>query len=177
MASDRMGEIAHWLDLSIEEVRLVVELAVAKAARISAAQGKPVQCGGSGCFGCCRGAVAVTRQEFEDLRPHVSDESWEKVRALGDRLRDISYRRKAMCPLLDNRTGACTVYEHRPLVCRAHTVSTPRTWCWPEMVGPKEVAQLAGPASLVLAYMTAIVDRDGPEEVTQLTLALLAATR
>lgn len=40
------------------------------------------------------------------------------VRALGKK--QLAPKPGGSCPLLDDRTGKCTVYEHRPFGCRTH---------------------------------------------------------
>lgn len=91
----------------------------------------------AGCFGCCRAVVPVAPGEAEHVLQALSEEG--KARVLRFRGNLVS-----LCPLLEN--GRCSVYQDRPLVCRAfHSESAPAD-CYPEG-GDREVVQvLPGPA-------------------------------
>ncbi|MBN8730406.1 MAG: YkgJ family cysteine cluster protein [Acidobacteria bacterium] len=78
-----------------------------------------------GCDHCCRhlaGLPVVTPPEEELLREGIAalDEATragvaERFRVLGERP-----ERPVVCPLLDEATGACLVYEQRPVACRTY---------------------------------------------------------
>ena len=73
----------------------------------------PCRCG---CDRCCRNLAAVpelTAEEWALLRDVLTPELRSRVRA-------ISRTRPIVCPLLDESTRACLVYEQRPLACRAY---------------------------------------------------------
>lgn len=79
-----------------------------------------------GCDHCCRhlaGLPVVTPPEEELLREGIAalDEAAragvaERFRALG-----AAPERPVVCPLLDPATGACLVYEQRPVACRTYS--------------------------------------------------------
>ncbi len=80
---------------------------------------------GKGCDSCCRrladvprltaaewrllqqGLAAMTASQLEDVE--------RKMVAL-----DGEHGRPVVCPLLDQTTGACPVYAHRPVACRTY---------------------------------------------------------
>jgi len=77
-----------------------------------------------GCDDCCRSLAGV---------PEISEAEWQRIAAAldalppdtADLLRDrIANSRSAavsvVCPLLDTASGACMVYEARPIACRAY---------------------------------------------------------
>jgi len=77
-----------------------------------------------GCDDCCRRLASV---------PRVSREEWHHIAAALDALpadtadavrRRIAHAalvaRPVICPLLDAASGACLVYEARPVACRAY---------------------------------------------------------
>ena len=69
-----------------------------------------------GCDHCCRHLADVpqlTAGEWLSLREVLTPE-------LESRIRAMSRTRPIMCPLLDEATGACLVYQRRPLACRAY---------------------------------------------------------
>ena len=103
----------------------------------------------SGCFGCCLGPFPITwldaarlrhglDQLSEPERGRVQHRAMESVAAL----RDLGYPGDSNtglltflhaeeilfappyltlpCPVLDLETGACTLYEHRPIACRTY---------------------------------------------------------
>ncbi len=91
-----------------------------------------------GCDHCCRhlaDALPLTEPEWRYL--------WEgfqklpaaqqaEVRARVAQLSPEHAARPYTCPLLDPSTGSCTVYAHRPLVCRTYGFSVSRgsgNWC------------------------------------------------
>ena len=77
-----------------------------------------------GCDDCCRHLASV---------PRVTQAEWQPIAAAIDalprptaelvrrRIRDsASASRPVICPLLDRDSGACLVYEARPIACRAY---------------------------------------------------------
>ena len=70
-----------------------------------------------GCAFCCHLPVMATASEAAVIGPHVAD--WARVEAHGSA--------GGRCPLLGD-DDRCTVYDWRPLKCRAHT-STSRDAC------------------------------------------------
>jgi Fe-S-cluster containining protein len=75
-----------------------------------------------GCDDCCRHLAAI---------PRISREEWHPIAAAIDalpaadhvrqRIRDSAAQsRPVVCPLLDTDTGACLVYDVRPVACRAY---------------------------------------------------------
>ena len=78
-----------------------------------------------GCDSCCRRLADVprlTRAEWDLLREGLAalkasqlDEIARKIMALA---RDVV--RPVVCPMLDESSGACPVYAHRPVACRTY---------------------------------------------------------
>ena len=77
-----------------------------------------------GCDDCCRHLASV---------PVVNAEEWRSIAAAMDqlpgeiavgirsRIRNSAFaERPVTCPLLDSASGACLVYEARPVACRAY---------------------------------------------------------
>lgn len=83
-------------------------------------------CGGVGCNGCCRNTTLVAAVEVRVIAEQLTPEQWARVLAVPE---DAAVT--AHCPLLDP-SGACGIYEERPLVCRAYMVSNDPDLCYPE---------------------------------------------
>jgi Fe-S-cluster containining protein len=77
-----------------------------------------------GCDDCCRSLASV---------PLVSRPEWQRMSAALDALpapaaesarhriaASASASRPVVCPLLDTATGACLIYDARPVACRAY---------------------------------------------------------
>jgi len=88
-----------------------------------------------GCDHCCRNLAAplpITEPEWRYLQEglrQLPDEALADVRA---RLAELPSSRPYPCPLLDRASGACRVYAHRPLACRAYGFAHARDggrWC------------------------------------------------
>lgn len=96
------------------------------------AAGRPVQCRGLGCNGCCRGLVGLSWAEWAAIRRRLTDDD---LRAIPDpRTVDLVTLR---CPLLD-AAGGCRIYSDRPIVCRGYAALTPPERC-DTANGPAEV--------------------------------------
>ncbi|MBS2015227.1 MAG: YkgJ family cysteine cluster protein [Deltaproteobacteria bacterium] len=80
----------------------------------------------AGCSDCCRSLAAV---------PEMTEPEWERVAAAIARLDDATRAhvhqaiddrrargtaRPIVCPLLDDATGLCRIYDARPLACRTY---------------------------------------------------------
>ena len=85
----------------------------------------------AGCAFCCHLLVTVTPSEAVVIAARLDDAQRARVAANARKARDLSpgaYRRaRIRCALLDD-DDRCTVYDVRPLKCRAHT-STSRARC------------------------------------------------
>lgn len=72
-----------------------------------------------GCDHCCRNLAAL---------PRLTAPEWNLLRgalvklpdAVIERIRNTPGERPDLCPLLDTNTGACLVYEQRPIACRTY---------------------------------------------------------
>nr|WP_320048976.1 YkgJ family cysteine cluster protein [uncultured Desulfuromonas sp.] len=84
-----------------------------------------------GCAGCCTLNVRCTLTEAVALAPHLTDNQIEAIHLHAEKLKQIdrdnndlknflkaSREQVGPCPLLD-ADGACSVYDYRPLACRA----------------------------------------------------------
>jgi Fe-S-cluster containining protein len=122
--------------------------------------GLALACGGIGCNGCCRGAVPVTDAEWDALLPVIPEDAWSRVDNAALRLLNPDAERLERCPLLDPENGSCSVYNERPLTCRAyHSTAPSRDWCWPERVGSnKDIPQHPVPEAAVVALLFDAVD-------------------
>jgi len=77
-----------------------------------------------GCDDCCRQLAAaprITHAEWLPLAAALDALPAEVAAAARHRIRESAgLRRPVVCPLLDTATGACLVYEARPIACRAY---------------------------------------------------------
>lgn len=85
---------------------------------------------GAGCFYCCYAPVTTTRPEAQTLAEHLLETLPEpELLSLLGQLRDHAraivglgvterFAKNLPCPLLDSRSGRCSVYEARPIRCR-----------------------------------------------------------
>lgn len=102
-----------------------------------------------GCFGCCIGPFPITLMDAERLRAGLAELPEEECERIVQRaeqaveeLRSLGYPGDAQsglltflhaeeilfappyltlpCPVLDLESGACTLYEHRPVACRTY---------------------------------------------------------
>ncbi len=96
----------------------IVDAAVAEAVRRSGAW---VVCR-PGCTECCIGPFDISADDAERLRRGLADlEATDPARAvrIRDRARAYTGGDDEPCPALDPSTGACDLYAHRPITCRA----------------------------------------------------------
>ena len=103
-------------------------------------EGQPITCPTGddtlGCNGCCRGAIIVLDVELNQIKRAMDRHAWVRVRELAPSI--LHNEKRATCPLLDPDTGACSVYEVRPLACRLYAVVTPVDNCYPPERGQAE---------------------------------------
>ena len=84
-----------------------------------------------GCAGCCSLNVRCTLTEAVALAPHLNEAQVNAIHIHADKLKQIDHDSRDLksflkasrdqvgpCPLLD-ADGACSVYDYRPLACRA----------------------------------------------------------
>ena len=116
-----------------------------------------------GCDDCCRNLAAV---------PRLSREEWQRVRqaiatlpestriAVLHRLRNLANpQRPLVCPLLDDQTHACLIYEARPVACRTYGFYVERD----SVLGCSRIEAMAQERSdVVWGNHQAIADRVGP---------------
>jgi Fe-S-cluster containining protein len=92
----------------------------------------------AGCGTCCSQHIVTNRLEMHALGQHIRRcLTPERVDALRLRVREWNRREDAgrdgaeagqrQCPLLEN--ARCSIYPARPLICRAHFVTTDPAWC------------------------------------------------
>lgn len=109
--------------------------------RETAAQGWPIRCAGAGCFWCCKERLLTERREAVHMLEIVSEEERPMVIAGTERWWQLFFdndhhkapaileaegdpemmkylNNNLWCPLL--RDGKCSVYDRRPVGCRAH---------------------------------------------------------
>jgi len=78
-----------------------------------------------GCDACCRRLAAeprLTAAEWDLLRAGLAELPAERLRPIAADLATLDGRSQGplVCPLLDQATGACTVYAWRPVACRTY---------------------------------------------------------
>ncbi|MDB4985567.1 MAG: hypothetical protein JWN04_745 [Myxococcaceae bacterium] len=76
----------------------------------------------AGCSSCCHAWLSVSAVEADELRAGLAALSADerarvRTRGQGELAREAQGEAEPRCALLDG-DGRCTVYEHRPLVCR-----------------------------------------------------------
>jgi len=79
----------------------------------------------SGCEGCCHRLADIpqlTEAEWVLLREGLSALPQELVRNIYEEIAALGNQqtRPIVCPLLDQSTGTCRVYFHRPIACRTY---------------------------------------------------------
>ncbi|MFM6927786.1 MAG: YkgJ family cysteine cluster protein [Bdellovibrio sp.] len=96
----------------------------------------PVSCH-KGCSACCHMEVEVTSYEVEILARLVQSgheiDRDRLVRQSSRNLQDASWKQgprnpDSKCVFL-NAEGSCSIYEHRPVMCRRHSVTSPAANC------------------------------------------------
>jgi len=80
---------------------------------------------GKGCDSCCKRLAEVpqlTADEWDLLREGLALLPPEKLVSLRKDMDALAAQqtRPVVCPLLDQTTGACPVYLHRPVACRTY---------------------------------------------------------
>lgn len=78
-----------------------------------------------GCDGCCRRLAEVPRltaAEWDLLRQGMAALPAARLRQISREMTALAGQesRPVVCPLLDQVTGACTVYAQRPVACRTY---------------------------------------------------------
>lgn len=146
---------------------------------------------GPGCGNCCTLTVNCTLAEALAIRAVLDDPLWDRLtattekilthaRQCGDTRAFLSGYRKAVgpCPFLDARAN-CSIYDHRPLACRALLATRPPDWCGVNLAGLsgyEREAFLAGLDRSVVAFPThyAAVPRElAAESERGLALAMI----
>jgi uncharacterized protein len=111
----------------------------AVADQLAAARAPFVACG-KGCNSCCHMNVSITSAEAERLGKAVD----RKPILVAPQPRQRADRFSGQpCPFLDP-TGACSVYDGRPLACRKHaSFFNDAAACHPSVMNDIEVPQVA----------------------------------
>lgn len=153
----QLGGSASLAAATLEEARGLVDDVFQREVAEASTSDAPITCRGIGCFWCCRGEIAVIREEADRLVERATEDqlrrAWKDRDALTST--DNETRTTAWCPLLDRTTGRCEQYDERPLVCRSYHVVTPPEWCSRELSGVKEVGSYPIPMALSLAFHVA----------------------
>gem|GEM_PF-4520529 len=121
-----------------------------------------------GCDSCCRKPFAITRADAARLRAAATGEIVRRAReawaalagdfpgdaATGELTGNESWREWFFarhdglpCPALDEASGECLVYDHRPIACRLYgplieiggTIADPCPLCYPDGDRPEPV--------------------------------------
>lgn len=143
-----------------------------------AAQGhRPLTCK-AGCYHCCHEPVHAEKSEVLALIASVPDQDlpdlmlrvnawWKRFHehglqemqehpAEGDFGPLLKYRAAQLwCPLLDRKTGLCSVYASRPMNCRLHAATGPEHRCKNDAQRHKQMfAQFDNPDDLAQRTMS-----------------------
>jgi Fe-S-cluster containining protein len=169
------------------------DVAAADIVRRARADGLKIPCK-RGCSNCCYDIAIVSQREMppiiERLRRMSQDEldivargidTWyARARQFGVNVftsepdaRDY-FRAHLACPLLDQTTGDCRIYEDRPIACRGHYVAnmTPDQCAVRPFLGAHEVLNMKEP---VEAYYRAIMRPNGAPAPKNVSTAMLPA--
>jgi Fe-S-cluster containining protein len=119
--------------------------------------GKPISCQ-NGCSFCCHTAVDISIDEADLLVRYTHDEGisidWDKVTRQsemnGDRDWWLLNSEDRKCVFLNNN-GKCSVYKHRPGVCRKLMVVSDSSLCDMDNNKSTKVARLAPTEAEVIA--------------------------
>lgn len=172
---------------------------VAGTIALAKAQGNAVPCG-RGCSACCSEPAVVFHYEVPPLVEAIrAKPQWEReliklrinewariVKRKGiplDTSDEVDMVRwhtkpKPVCPLLDLATGDCSVYEARPLACRAHVSIDERSAC--ERADPRRsvaVLVFTNEVAQVGAYIIGQSVEGEPRDVPLAMLLLPAMLR
>lgn len=104
----------------------LIELHANIDARVHAIRGdRPDWLCGKGCDSCCRRLAEVpqlTATEWRLLQEGLAALPPARLREIARDMAALAARpsRPVVCPLLDQVTGACPVYAHRPVACRSY---------------------------------------------------------
>jgi Fe-S-cluster containining protein len=129
----------------ITELHQTIDAYTAKLAEASAKAGRPITCAGKGCCHCCYEPVYCSDAEVKHILEGMSDiQKWAlsaDIHTAIDAARESGLFDKYMppvmdwlslklpCPFLNRKEGTCSVYDRRPLSCRAHIAVGPPDWC------------------------------------------------
>ncbi len=90
-----------------------------------------------GCSACCHMEVEITTYEAQILAKLIQDGhaiDHDRLQRQSERsLQDCQWKQgprnpDSKCVFLNNE-GACSIYEHRPVMCRRHSVTSPAKNC------------------------------------------------
>jgi len=136
-----------------------------------------------GCDDCCRRLASVptvTAPEWRAIADAIQLLPVPTAKLIRERIQESSaLSRPITCPLLDTRSGACLVYDARPVACRTYGFYVERTdvlgcnrieaiadqnahLIWGNHVAVEEKLSALGPASELHAWLAS--DRAGGEE-------------
>ena len=152
----------------------------------------------SGCAACCRQLILMAETEAFYLADLIAEMEPDRKAVLHSRFEEIQLKLKSLgvleglrqealtdretrlrtsfeymrhglaCPFLENES--CSIYEHRPLVCREYIVSSPPEHCSP--ASPEPVERVMVPMYLSNA-LCRFGDGKGQEPVKVVALPLL----
>ncbi len=164
----------------VNTAHALAESIVARAVHATAANGEAISCR-KGCGACCRQVVPVSQPEARQIAELVESLPEprrsviaERFAAAGARLAQTDlphrmahaadlddasrqnlaadyFRRAMACPFLEDES--CSIYEDRPLVCRAYLVTTPAANCAQPTVEPVTRIKLPARISLALGQL------------------------
>jgi Fe-S-cluster containining protein len=140
-------------------------------------QGKTVSCK-AGCAACCKILVHCSLAEAMD----IVEQHFGQVRELRPRLQELSSRLMSnadmtayygtRCVFLDGN-DRCSIYEHRPMVCRTHYAESPAEDC---AAGPRGKVKLHDTRTIMAeATVRAMEASTQPHCLLPIPMAILVA--
>jgi Fe-S-cluster containining protein len=148
---------------AISELHQQIDRLHIRLMHATAEKGKPVTCPGKGCCACCYEPVYCSSDEVKHMLEMLNDR--QKMGVAHQMVESIAIVKKSglfdidmppvmewkalnlPCPFLVD--GQCSVYERRPISCRAHMTVGPPEWCAirrleQKYVGSDEVSYACG---------------------------------
>lgn len=97
-------------DKSLDKIYQLAELSEERSSKHAVCQ--------KGCGHCCKLKISITKVEAEN----IAEKTGRKIK-----LKDRS--KMTYCPFFDKKIAGCSIYAHRPLVCRTYFAFTSADYC------------------------------------------------
>jgi Fe-S-cluster containining protein len=108
--------------MSSSELHVIQENVRSRVEEIEALNGNwPCR---KGCDDCCKQLAAVptvTEPEWRAIADAIQNLPEQTANVIRQRIRDSTHLyRPIVCPMLDTSSGACLIYDARPVACRSY---------------------------------------------------------